>query len=74
MTSVAHKSIGPSARPGRRPPVRRSGCFGLRLRQRDEGWVLVSPDEKLVFQAPGLHGRRRCLEYARAKGVLAIFG
>lgn len=44
----------------------------LRLRQQGDGWALVTRDGQLVFQAPGLRGRRRCLQYARAEGVVAL--
>jgi hypothetical protein len=46
---------------------------GLRLRQYGGGWALVTAEEEVVFQAPGTDGRRRCLEVARARGVLALF-
>jgi hypothetical protein len=44
----------------------------LRLLPSGDGWSLVGPDGKLVFQALGSRGRRQCLEFARAHGVLAI--
>ena len=44
----------------------------LRLLASGDGWSLVSPDGHLVFRALGIHGRRRCLEYAHSEGVLAI--
>jgi len=37
-----------------------------------EGWSLVSPDGESVFAACTKHARRRCLEFARAQGVLAV--
>jgi|NGEPerStandDraft_6_1074524.scaffolds.fasta_scaffold132514_2 hypothetical protein len=46
---------------------------GLRLVATGDGWSLVTPDGKLVFGAVGIAGRRRCLEFARAQGVLAVF-
>jgi hypothetical protein len=53
--------------------VAHSGCeVRLRLLPSGDGWSLVSPDGKLVFHALGTAGRRRCLETARARGVLAI--
>ena len=45
----------------------------LRLQPRGDGWSLVAPDGQLVFHALGATGRRRCLETARARGVLAIY-
>jgi hypothetical protein len=44
----------------------------LRLLASGDGWSLVSPDGHLVFQALGIQGRRRCLEYAHSEGVLAV--
>ena len=46
---------------------------GLRLVTTGDGWSLVTPEGKLVFEAVGNAGRRRCLEFARAQGVLAVF-
>jgi hypothetical protein len=45
----------------------------LRLLPSGDGWSLVGPDGELVFHALGVHGRRHCLEFARAEGVLAVF-
>jgi hypothetical protein len=44
----------------------------LSLRATGDGWSLLSPEGHVVFWALGLHGRRRCLEFARAAGVLAV--
>jgi hypothetical protein len=53
--------------------VARSDCeVRLRLLPTGDGWSLVAPDGRLVFHALGTAGRRRCLETARARGVLAI--
>ena len=49
------------------------GKVRLRLLPSGDGWSLVAPDGKLVFHALGATGRRRCLETARARGVLAIY-
>jgi hypothetical protein len=49
------------------------GAGPVRLRPTGDGWSLVGPDEELLFHAPGIRGRRRCLEYARDEGVLAVF-
>jgi hypothetical protein len=49
------------------------GAGPVKLRPTGDGWSLVGPDERLLFHAPGLRGRRRCLEYARDEGVLAVF-
>jgi hypothetical protein len=73
MISLTHPPRRLERRAGRDPRPRPSTSLGLRLRQSGDGWVLVTPDEELVFQAPGTDGRRRCLEFARARGVLALF-
>jgi hypothetical protein len=73
-------SIPHTATPGTGRPPDTGGCPAtphltgseLRLRQHGDGWALVTRDGQLVFQAPGLRGRRRCLQYARAEGVLAL--
>ena len=45
----------------------------LRLLAGGDGWALMTPEGKVVFHALGTRGRRRCLEFARAHGVLAVF-
>ena len=52
--------------------TRRQANVRLRLMASGDGWSLVAPDGNLVFQALGTQGRRRCLEYAYSKGVLAV--
>jgi hypothetical protein len=47
-------------------------CTRLSLQPNGDGWSLVAPNGELVFEAPGTRGRRRCLAYARAHGVLTI--
>jgi hypothetical protein len=44
----------------------------LRLLPSADGWSLVGLDGELVFSAVGLSGRKRCLEYAQARGALAL--
>lgn len=44
----------------------------LRLRATRRGCALIDPDGEVVFYADGIGGRRKCLEYARQHGVLAI--
>jgi hypothetical protein len=72
MTSLAHTSTLDWLHPWsvRTTTTRASGR--LRLLASGDGWSLVSPDGHLVFQALGIHGRRRCLEYAHSEGVLAV--
>lgn len=38
-----------------------------------DGWSLTTGDGQLVFEAQGADGRHRCLEFARARGALAVF-
>jgi hypothetical protein len=45
----------------------------VRLLPNGDGWSLVGPDGELLFQALGTRARRQCLEFARARGVLALF-
>jgi hypothetical protein len=55
-------------------PVIAAGSDALRLRllPSGDGWSLVDVDGELVFSAVGLSGRRRCLEFARAEGVILL--
>ena len=74
-TSVHASGRGPSASKARSSDASRHGLGGhvrVRLVKSAEGWSLVSPAGESVFQASGKHARRRCLEFARAEGVLAL--
>jgi hypothetical protein len=51
---------------------RRTGSRQLRLLPSGDGWTLVSLDGECVYSALGFSGRRRCLEHARAAGVIAL--
>ena len=66
-TPVLFRALGPmtSATPTR-------ATIRLRLLANGDGWALVGPDGEIVFQALGTRGRRQCLEYAQAEGVLAV--
>jgi hypothetical protein len=44
----------------------------LRLLPSGDGWSLVADNGQLVFSALGAQGRRRCLQFARAAGVLRV--
>ena len=44
----------------------------LRLLPSGDGWSLVGFDGKLVYSALGTSGRRRCVEFARAEGILTL--
>jgi hypothetical protein len=65
--STAHRRHPPSAR-----ATNTHANARLRLLASGDGWSLIGPDGHLVFQALGIQGRRRCLEYAHSEGVLAI--
>jgi len=73
--SVDATGRGSSAFKARTFDASRHGVGGhvrVRLVKSAEGWSLVSPAGESVFQASGKHARRRCLEFARAEGVLAL--
>lgn len=44
----------------------------LRLLPSGDGWSLIGPTGELVFFGLGAAGRRRCLEFARSRGVLTL--
>jgi hypothetical protein len=44
----------------------------LSLRATGDGWALMSSGGRVVFSALGVSGRRMCLEFARAAGVLSV--
>lgn len=45
----------------------------LRLRATGDGWSLIGPAGELVFHGLGRRGRHECLQFARDRGVLAVF-
>jgi hypothetical protein len=44
----------------------------LILRPDAEGWTLVSPGGDVVFRAQGSGGKRQCLKFALARGVIRV--
>jgi hypothetical protein len=76
MSTFAPKDELPAfqIRGARARTERERTAYYLSLRATGDGWSLLAPDGKLVFRALGLAGRRRCLEYARELGVLAVIG
>ncbi|MFL5822161.1 MAG: hypothetical protein ACJ764_01820 [Solirubrobacteraceae bacterium] len=44
----------------------------LLLRSTEDGWSLLGPRGELVFRSMGTAARQRCLEFARAQGVLSV--
>jgi hypothetical protein len=73
MDSLATVRGGPGLSRGFRDRAGTRPCTSLRLAPADDGWALLAQDGELVFRAPGARGRRRCLAFARAHGVLALF-
>ena len=72
VTSLAPTQAARESRAGFRERAQSQICTRLRLQPNGDGWSLFAPDGELVFEAPGTRGRRRCLAFARAHGVLAI--
>jgi hypothetical protein len=73
VTSLAPPQAAREANSGFRARTPGQVCTRLSLQPNGDGWSLVAPNGELVFEAPGTRGRRRCLAFARAHGVLAIF-
>lgn len=49
-----------------------TGSEFLKLVPMGDGWALTGRDGKVVFDAVGTDARRRCLEFARTRGALAL--
>lgn len=73
MSSLAQPLIPRSIASGSASETRAEARVKLRLLASGDGWSLIAPDGRLVFEALGAQGRRGCLEFARAHGVLALF-
>jgi hypothetical protein len=71
MTAIAHRSTAVQMRTRREHASPRS-AHRMRLMASGDGWSLVGHEGEVVFQALGVSGRRRCLEAARERGVLAV--
>jgi hypothetical protein len=54
------------------PAVRVARPRQLRLLPHGDGWSLVNLDGELVYSALGTRGRRECLRFAEAHGVIAL--
>jgi hypothetical protein len=74
MTAIVHKLVALELHASRRAQRRDAAGRRLSLRATEDGWSLIAPDGHLVFRGFGLDGRRRCLEFARDLGVLAVLG
>ena len=72
MSAIAPRPAAFALRLAGRPIVQTASAEYLRLRACEDGWSLIGASGKVVFHALGLQGRRRCLEYARAHGILAV--
>jgi hypothetical protein len=72
MSALAPKPAAFALRLIDRPTVQSASSGYLRLRACEDGWSLIGTTGKVVFHALGPRGRRSCLEYARAHGILAV--
>jgi hypothetical protein len=72
MSAIAHKPAAFALRLGERPTTQTATPGYLRLRPTEDGWSLIGTAGDIVFHAIGLRGRRQCLEYARAHGIVAV--
>ena len=73
MTAFAHKSTAFEIQSSDRRGVRLGPVNGLTLRATGDGWALLGPEGEIVFRGLGVRGRHACLEFARERGVLAVF-
>ena len=74
MTAYAHSPTAVQIRVLReRAPTRAGSPDRLRLLPTGDGWSLVGPEGEVLFHALGVSGRRKCLEFARERGALAVF-
>jgi hypothetical protein len=73
MTSLAHHPGIVQVRTSQRRRAETHTSTGLRLLPTGDGWSLVNAQGTVVFGALGTRGRRECLEFAQANGVLALF-
>jgi hypothetical protein len=74
MTELANCRAAFEIRSLAEPRVRQTRARRLRLRPTGDGWSLIGERGELVFCGLGTAGRRACLEFARARGILAVFG
>jgi hypothetical protein len=72
MSLLADRTAALESR-GLRAPSRLADAVALRLTPSAGGWALRAADGRLVVNASGSNGRRRCLEFARAHGALVVF-
>jgi hypothetical protein len=72
MTSLAYTPAATALHGYEAPRAETRPGARLRLLPSGDGWALVTPSGEIAFQALGTQGRRRCLEFARARGVLVI--
>jgi hypothetical protein len=74
MTALAHRPAAFAVVSVDGSRSRDRASTSLTLRATEDGWSLLAADGHVVFSAIGTAGRRRCLEFARELGVLAVFG
>jgi hypothetical protein len=71
MSTLAHNAAAVEIRTLGKSNARAANR--LTLRPTADGWSLLGPGGEVVCHGRGIAGRRVCLEYARARGVLAVF-
>ena len=74
MSAIAHTTEIPALQVKGLSSGRERGLSdtSLSLRATGDGWALMSAGGRVVFSALGVSGRRMCLEFARAAGVLSV--
>lgn len=72
MSSFAHQPAAFAIRTADPARTQTRIAGSLSLRGTEDGWSLIAADGEVVFRALGVGGRRQCLEFARARGVLAV--
>ena len=72
MSALAPRPAAFALRMAGKPDASSSAAGTLVLRPTEDGWALVGATGGVVFRALGVRGRRRCLEFARTHGVVAV--
>jgi hypothetical protein len=72
MTTITHSSAAFEMHPGDEDSDSRALPLRCSIRATEDGWSLLAPNGRVVFRGLGTASRRQCLEFARARGVLAV--
>ena len=72
MSALAHRPAAFAIRMANQRDASHTATDTLTLRPTGDGWALLGSGGDVVFRALGLGGRRQCLEFARAHGVVAV--